>query len=175
MTKKEKRSSTISNKSSLSGDGLKPEGETDSGLQAEKVEGLVNEYNEAKEDKENTGKAYRTKYKRQKEEQAQKEEALKMFSGFGAKFMDMIVKRLPIPTPLDTKETEQINMLFDNVAVKYIPLLGKYQEETALITCILFIVLPRTNILNQKKISDKEPGNDLSGLDKVFNNESQQK
>lgn len=114
-------------------------------IKQEKINNLKDELNETKE------KKVRGKAKQIIDEQKKKDEFKKSVSGIGGMFAGMLVKRLPNPLPLDDFEKEQFNLAFDNIAVKYISYIDKYQEETAFAFSLILIILPRLKSEKEKE------------------------
>jgi len=119
-----------------------------------KIELLIEDNIEAKEEKE---KKPRGKAAKQLREEAEAKDFVNAVSGIGEVIMNMIVQRLPDPRPLSDMEKEQINKTFDRVVYKYTAILGDWKEEVAFITVCSLIILPRTKILNPKVKDNGKP------------------
>jgi len=118
-----------------------------------------NELNEIKEDLRQDLESERPKRGRKSKEQIQKEEELKLVIGtLGSSLMGLVVSRLPNPMPLSDVEKQQVDIVTSNLLSKYMSYLDKWQEETAFITVMLTVIIPRTNLLNifKKKNTDKK-------------------
>ncbi len=110
------------------------------------LQNLNSEFNAEKETEKKTSKYYKEKKAKEQEEQQFKE----ALSGIGSSALSLILERMPNPKPLSVKETEQFDIVFDKLSNKYFSLLGKWQEESAFIIVLAFIIIPRTNLLNKK-------------------------
>jgi len=126
---------------------------------------IENEINELKEnvnidlEKENE----KPKRGRKSKEQIQKEQELKLVIGtLGSSLMSIVVERLPNPVPLSDIEKQQIDIVTSNLLSKYMSYLDNWQEETAFITVMLTVLIPRTNLFQkifkkrEQKVEQKE-------------------
>lgn len=119
----------------------------------EELNKLLNEFQEEKQEAEKkTSKYYREKKAKEIEENKIKE----AISGIGSTALSLIIERMPNPKPLSDKEAEQFDTVFDKLSQKYFSLLGKWQEESAFIIVLAFIIIPRTTLLNKKEIEQAD-------------------
>ncbi|MCK9282164.1 MAG: hypothetical protein M0P71_16210 [Melioribacteraceae bacterium] len=113
-----------------------------------KLDDLKTEYQETAETK--TRKP-RTSKKELLEAEKKQAEFSASITGIGSMLMDIIVERMPINKPLSDMEKSQINLSFDNLANKYAPMLGRFQEETAFLMVMVAVVMPRMDLFKKKE------------------------
>ena len=88
------------------------------------------------------------------EAEKQKKEFSESISGVGSFTLNLIIQRLPNPLPLTKDEASAFDTMFSRVVYKYSELLGSYQEEFALASIGLMIIVPRLQ-KNNKKTDEK--------------------
>lgn len=126
-----------------------------------KIDELTDNYNAEKneeDEKKRTGKQYREAKKKKDLEEKEKEAYRESFTGLGKTLITLICDRLPNPKPLTEQELTQFDNAFTSVSLKYMSVLGKYQEESALLLIAVFIILPRTNFLDKPEKEIKVNG-----------------
>lgn len=131
--------------------------ETNETSTTEKLQDVLEDLNSI-EEKEKTKKP-RGKAGKTAAEKAEKEEFLKGVSGVGSFGLNLIITRLPNPIPLDARESEKFDVVFDNLLYKYAGYLKDYQEESAFILVAGMIIFPRIiSKKSEKKTEEKTVG-----------------
>lgn len=147
---KEKQKISFDTSASVKSENNAPITEPKSDIDSE-LNKLNAEFNSEKiEAEKKTSKYYKEKKAREVEEKQFKE----AMSGIGSSALSLILERMPNPKPLTDKESEQFDIVFDKLTNKYFSLLGKWQEESAFIIVLAFIIIPRTDLLNKKEIKN---------------------
>ena len=113
---------------------------------------LKNDYNSKKQT--GSGSKKSGYYKSKREAEKQKKEFSESISGVGSFTLNLIIQRLPNPLPLTKDEASAFDTMFSRVVYKYSELLGSYQEEFALASIGLMIIVPRLQ-KNNKKTDEK--------------------
>lgn len=103
------------------------------------IEDLFPQYDNVEVDE----KKPRGKAKKIKEEEQRKKEFTDSLQGVGSLLLNIVIARLPNPSPLNDVERTSFDAAFTKVAYKYSNILGNYQEETALALISLMIFIPR--------------------------------
>lgn len=98
------------------------------------------------------GRAYKSK----KVIEQEKVEITQAISSMGSFALDLIIKRLPNPIPLNEAEASQFNNLFSKVLYKHSEMLGSNQEEIALASLTVMLIFPR---LRKEKEKSNETEN----------------
>lgn len=106
------------------------------------ISDLKNEYIEDKGQSEKKESKYKKSKRIEEEKEKQKRESI---SGFGSIGLSIIIDRLPNSTPLSDLEKRNFDLAFDNLADKYFSKLGEWQEESAFVMVLAFIIIPRMN------------------------------
>jgi len=124
---------------------------------------LESELNELKENLEIDKEEEKPRRGRRKKADIEREQELKLVIGsLGSSLMSLIIARLPNPIPLTDIEKQQIDIVTSNLLSKYMSYLDKWQEETAFITVMLTVLIPRTNLFQkifkkrEQKVEQKE-------------------
>lgn len=122
----------------------------------EKLDDLQDDFNTSKEEEPTPKKksSYKTKKEKELEELEKKESFTKNVSGIGSTVMDIFLDRVGYDK-LNNTETEKLNETLDNLIMKYVSVVGDFQEETAFGMVLLMILLPRTKILSKKVIENE--------------------
>lgn len=84
-------------------------------------------------------------------EQKEKEVFLQSVTGVGSFGLNLIIMRMPNPSPLTQQEKEKFDTVFDNLLYKYAGILKDYQEESAFILVAGMILFPRIISKKEKK------------------------
>jgi hypothetical protein len=104
--------------------------------------------------KERKKKTANYSYRSKKVIEEEKRQFSESIQGVGSFAMNLICERLPNPKPLSPEEAKNFDYLFGKVIFKYSEMLGNYQEETALFSVALMIVIPRLN--KPKELKENE-------------------
>ncbi len=119
---------------------------------------LKNEFNEAKFDSEKKESKYKKNQRIEAEKEKLKRESI---SGFGSIGLSILIDRMDNPQPLSEIEKRNFDLAFDNLADKYFAKLGQWQEESAFVVVLAFILIPRLNLgKKEEKKVDSENKND---------------
>jgi hypothetical protein len=113
---------------------------------------LNKQFEESKKERKKRSANYT--YKSKKVIEQEKEEFAQSIAGVGSFAMNLICERLPNPKPLTVDEAKNFDYLFGKVIYKYSETLGNYQEETALLSVALMIIVPRMK--KPKEIKENE-------------------
>lgn len=112
---------------------------------------LKDEYNETIEEQPKKKSKYVSKKVKEQEEQQKAESFSNNVSGIGSTVINIFFDRVGYQK-LSEVETQKLDSTLDAVIMKYAPVVGGYQEETALGMVLLMILLPRTKFLTSKTI-----------------------
>ena len=119
---------------------------------------LKNEFYEAKFESEKKESKYKKNQRIEAEKEKLKRESI---SGFGSIGLSIIIDRMENPQPLSEVERRNFDLAFDNLVDKYFAKLGQWQEESAFVVVLAFILIPRLNLgkKEEKKVDSENKNN----------------